>query len=184
MEPFDDRTALQELWGFSVRAIRMDLLHLVHIGVARDVIGGILVRMVRSGAFGAGSIEARLSTAFGVFLRFCGRKGDIPSLENFSRERLSWGPTSYPEMSCKGSDATLLALSSYMAMFCSRSEGLGRKRRNTCKRGCSQVQWLQEECHMVLQHYTVFRPRLPMLVQQLIAQHGSLALGADGRDVC
>lgn len=112
MEPFDVRTALQELWGFSVRVIRMDLLHLVHIGVARDVIGSILIRVVRSGAFGAGSIDARLSAAFGVFLQFCGRKGHTPSLENFSKERLAWGPTSYPEISCKGSDATLLAVSS------------------------------------------------------------------------
>ena len=92
--PWDHPPPYAFLDGFSVQLIMPDLLHVLNLGVSRDVCGGILKTLVKDTRVFMGSIAHSRSLP----LRF----------KNLSKKRLCWG--NYAELKGSGYDLYVVSL--------------------------------------------------------------------------
>jgi hypothetical protein len=96
--PWVVRPAYSWLEGFSVALIVPDLLHVVNMGVARDLCGSILKKLVRENhSFVAPNIPERLALAT-ASLRSFARANALPlRLKKLSKKKLNWSSGKYAE---------------------------------------------------------------------------------------
>ena len=93
--------------------LHWDLFHVVRLGVARDIIGGVLIVLLRLGFVDypgcSKDIRERLDRAHSLFSLFCSVKGKAPGLRSFTKAFFNMKSLiSSPWSSSKGSDTTLL----------------------------------------------------------------------------
>lgn len=103
--PFD-RTAPE-------RALQGDLFHLFKVGVGRDIVGGVIVTLMRKGFFdyenSSKNLPDRFVRAHSVFSLWCRSEGFSPGLRSFSKSFFNIKTMmSAPWVSSKGSDTMLL----------------------------------------------------------------------------
>eukprot|EP00438_Fugacium_kawagutii_P018224 Skav218339 [mRNA] locus=scaffold755:551991:552857:- [translate_table: standard] len=102
-----------DLLGRQEGMFRLDLFHLLKVGLSRDVVGSLVVIYSRVGFFDANDdprdFPERLARAHGSFRLWCLQNGKSPGLRSFTRsffncESFACSPWS----NSKGSDTTLL----------------------------------------------------------------------------
>ncbi|CAK9083364.1 Uncharacterized protein SCF082_LOCUS39572 [Durusdinium trenchii] len=88
-----------QLVGFSTDQIMPDLLHVVNLGVGRDLLGSILHILIKGNhAFVASNIDERLAAAT-VSLRAFAKSHALPlRLKKLTRKKLNWGTEKYAEL--------------------------------------------------------------------------------------
>ena len=103
--PYDDTCSEQML--------QPDLFHIHRLGAARDLIGGILIFLMRLKFFdypgSSINIDDRFKRAFSYFALWCASKGKSPGLRSFTKQFFNMKTLiSAPWASCKASDSVLL----------------------------------------------------------------------------
>eukprot|EP00435_Cladocopium_sp_Y103_P005960 s5325_g1.t3 len=103
--PFDDQSPERVLQG--------DTFHLVKLGIARDVIGGVLILLLRLKFFDYEgqpvNLDSRFQRAHTFFALWCSATGKTPGLRSFTPSffNMKKGLMSAPWASTKGSDSIL-----------------------------------------------------------------------------
>ena len=102
--PWTVAPELSRLLGFHMLyTIAIDLLHVFHLGIARDLLGTALKLLIRDKDFFPGrTIQLRMKSASLSVQRFAKDNGLQLRLKNLSHKRLQW--EQYPMLRCKGSD--------------------------------------------------------------------------------
>ena len=85
--------------GFSLAQIVPDLLHVVNLGVGRDICGSILKTIIQENhVFQGATIEEKLGNAT-MLLRDFARQHQLPlRLAKLSKNKLNWKPNRYAEL--------------------------------------------------------------------------------------
>ena len=111
VDPWDQPPPYSFLEAFSVSMIMPDLLHILNLGVSRDVCGSILKVLVKGGfLFVANTIEEKLAIATQGLTNFA-RSHSLPlRFKKLSKKRLCWGK--YAEL--KGSGYDLYVVSRWL----------------------------------------------------------------------
>ena len=108
-EPWLVRPSFMDLPGFSLRLLAPDLLHIFHIGVARDLIGSALRVLTLTNVLFAGRTQVlRLRTATDRLLDFVQHHGYHLSIKKLTTKNLGFGGKKFPEIHCKGYDAFVI----------------------------------------------------------------------------
>ena len=103
--PFDDQSPERILQG--------DTFHLIKLGIARDVIGGVLILLLRLKFFdhegSPTNLDSRFQRAHSYFALWCRATGKTPGLRSFTPAffNMRHGLMSAPWASTKGSDSIL-----------------------------------------------------------------------------
>ena len=103
--PYDNTCPEQALQG--------DIFHIHKLGVARDVIGGVLIILLRLGFMdhegSTKNMTDRFTRAHSYFAMWCSSNGKTPGLRSFSKAYFNLKTlVSAPWVNAKGSDSTLL----------------------------------------------------------------------------
>lgn len=107
--PFDHPPPYAGLDGFSLQMIMPDLLHVLNLGVSRDVCGGILKTLVKDTRVFVGStLDERLHGATQSLTAFA-RAQSLPlRFKKLSKKRLCWGK--YADLKGSGYDLYVVSL--------------------------------------------------------------------------
>jgi hypothetical protein len=111
-DPWEIRPALADLPGFDIRwMLGVDVLHVWHIGIGRDLIGSVLKILIKDKTFFAGrTIPARMKQASVEVQAFAKRNKYQLRLRWLTHSRLQWSNTEYPMLKCKGADTSTYLL--------------------------------------------------------------------------
>ena len=95
------------------RALKGDPFHIVKLGIARDLVPGIVLLLSRKGFFDyedmPRNLPQRLARAHSLFVMFCSASNLRPSLRSFTKENFHIkNYLSSPMMNCKGADSMIL----------------------------------------------------------------------------
>ena len=110
MEPWDSQPCLLRVSGFSWSLmIGIDVLHAWHIGHGRDMLGQVLVELLRRpGCFDGANQETRIENAY-LSLKAYAAVHDLQvKLSHFSKENLTWGSQKCAGLRCSGSDCAVI----------------------------------------------------------------------------
>ena len=93
--------------------IRLDVFHIIKMGLGRSIVGGVLVYLAKHGGFDypecTANFKDRLARAHGSFSLWCCTNQKHPALRSFSKEFFNMRNfQSAPWSNSKGSDTTLL----------------------------------------------------------------------------
>ena len=100
--------AMSNLHEFHDELIALDLLHVLHLGVTRDLVGTGFKLLCRSREFYSGSsIDKRLSQLTAELKSWCRSNGEHLSLRRIHKNTLRWRGDMCPELKAKGSDTFL-----------------------------------------------------------------------------
>ena len=98
--------AVSNLVGFSERLIAFDLLHIVHLGTMRDLVGSCLKLMCRNKSFYTGrNIQKRLAQFTSELKAWAGANGVALSLNKIQKATLGWAGNTCPVFKAKAADA-------------------------------------------------------------------------------
>ena len=106
--PWDFTPSLPNLTGFDVRMIGMDLLHLFHLGVGRDMIGSAMRILCRCEIFSGSNLDKKLAMASAWLRRYVKQSKLQLALKKFTKSNLGWNSKEYPEIHCKGYDTYVI----------------------------------------------------------------------------
>ena len=99
---------MSELIGFSDKLIALDLLHVFHLGVARDLCGtGFKLLCKNRDVYCGSRIEKRLVQLMTDVKAWCKRHGQVLSLTKINKDTLNWKSGECPELRAKGADTML-----------------------------------------------------------------------------
>lgn len=102
--------AMSGLIGFSEKLIALDLLHVFHLGVARDLCGTGFKLLCKGRDYYSGSkIDKRLLQLTKDLKDWCKRHGHVLSLTKVNKDTIKWKSGECPELRAKGAD-TLVCL--------------------------------------------------------------------------
>ena len=95
------------------RILQGDVFHIVKLGVARDIIGGVLILLLRLGFMdypgSTTNIDDRFKRGHSYFSMWCRAQGKSAGLRKFSKQFFNMKSLiSAPWANCKGSDSILL----------------------------------------------------------------------------
>ncbi len=108
-EPWEERPQYYFLEGFRTDMIVPDLLHVLNLGVSRDVCGGILKTLISGNIVFAGSTIPEKLAAATASLRSFARQRSLPlRFKKVSKKRLCWD--SYAEFKGSGYDLYVVAI--------------------------------------------------------------------------
>ena len=97
--------AMSGLTGFSEKLIALDLLHVFHLGVARDVCGtGFKLLCKNRDVYSGRKIEKRLVQLMVDLKAWCKRHGQVLSLTKINKDTIKWKSGECPELRAKGAD--------------------------------------------------------------------------------
>ena len=102
--------AMSGLIGFSDKLTALDLLHVFHLGVARDLCGtGFKLLCQGRHVYPGRKIEKRLAQLMVELKAWCKTHGQVLSLNKMHKETIKWKSGECPELRAKGAD-TLVCL--------------------------------------------------------------------------
>ena len=130
--------------GAAANFFRYDPFHVFRLGIARNFCASSIIMFCNSGLYDSpgddSSVVGRLKRAWASFSLWCAAHDKNPaSMRSFSKEKLHYSTTtSYPFVSCKGSDTVLLL--SYLQWFAGLQivSGNGSEEVRLVKLGCDQ----------------------------------------------
>jgi hypothetical protein len=104
-EPMNNHP-LTQIHGWNHRRVLFDLMHVVHLGLLKTLLGGVLVLLCSHTLFfGGGDLAANLAAAFTDWRRWCRRNGITTSVRKFTPGRLNRkAATNWPNLSVKASN--------------------------------------------------------------------------------
>eukprot|EP00438_Fugacium_kawagutii_P016275 Skav201189 [mRNA] locus=scaffold633:23863:24636:+ [translate_table: standard] len=109
-DPWSEDPPYSRLDGFHLSMVIPDLLHVVNMGVGRDLCGSILKRLVQENHIFHGTIEEKLAEATQSLRRFARAQGLPLRLKKFSKKKLNWSSNKYAEFkSPSGYDVSVVA---------------------------------------------------------------------------
>ena len=103
-EPWEVTPTLSFLPGFDIKMLGLDILHIFHLGVGRDLIGSALRVLCRGNIFNGRNIEQKLGFATLSLKRFAKQNKLTLVLHKLSKQNLTFKSREYPELKCKGFD--------------------------------------------------------------------------------
>ena len=108
--PYKWTPAYSLLEGFDMSMVFPDLLHVWHLGVARDLIGGAMRTYMDFAVWGAGNEQTMLEAPTSSLKDFC-RSNQLPlKLSKLTKRKLTLSRTKYPELRSSGYDAYVVLL--------------------------------------------------------------------------
>lgn len=97
--------SLTGLLGFSVRMLGVDLLHIFHLGVGRDLCGSaVRILVTKRGYWRGRNQEERLKFATQRLKSYAKQHGYSLTMSKLSKQSLNWKADAYPELKAKGFD--------------------------------------------------------------------------------
>ena len=103
--PWTTTPEFAHLSGLDLRMISVDLLHVFHLGVGRDLIGSVLRILATEKFFRpGGNLENQLAAASNSLRQFAKSNKINLALKKLSKANLNWKSQDYPEAKCKGAD--------------------------------------------------------------------------------
>ena len=107
--PWENTPSYASLPGFATAMIVGDLLHVVNLGVGRDLAGTILRTILGDRTVFSGStLEDRMEEAYVSLRAYARNNGHNLKLKKFTRNRLTWKSNRYPELVAQGSDVHII----------------------------------------------------------------------------
>ena len=108
-EPWEIAPAFSSLPGFDIRMLGLDVLHLFHLGVGRDLIGSTMRIFCKDGVFTGSNIEKKLAMASSWLRTYLKQNSlKLTQLKRFTKANLNFKTLAYPEIHCKGYDTYLV----------------------------------------------------------------------------
>ena len=108
-DPWTEQPAFATLPGFSLKMLNVDLLHVWHLGVARDMTASVLRVLAKAKHFRPhGTIKDQLAAASSSLRNFAKAEGLSLHLRKLSPQNLNWRSNAYPETHCKGYDSFVM----------------------------------------------------------------------------
>lgn len=104
-EPWEVKPTLSFLPGFDIKMLGLDILHIFHLGVCRDLIGSALRVLCRGNLFNGRNIEQKLGFATLSLKRYAKRNKLTLVLHKLTKQNLTFKSREYPEIRCKGYDS-------------------------------------------------------------------------------
>ena len=105
-DPWSFTPSYSLLEGFSITMIQADLLHVFHLGVARDLIGSTLALFIKDKLIFSGATQADRLREATTNLKSFARGAKLPlKLHRLTKRKLGWDSKSYPEFRGSGYDA-------------------------------------------------------------------------------
>ena len=97
--------SLTGILGFSIKMIGVDILHIWHLGVGRDLCASaIKILTCKRGYWRGRNQEERLKVATQRLKWYAKQHGHTLTLSKLSKQSLSWKTDSFPELKSKGYD--------------------------------------------------------------------------------
>ena len=106
--PWDITPTLAALPGFQVQMLELDLLHIFHLGVGRDLVGSALRVICQTNVFAGRNLDLKLQSATGWLKAFAKQRKLTLVLKKLTKTNLNWKSNEYPEAHCKGFDTYVL----------------------------------------------------------------------------
>ena len=108
-DPWIETPAYSMLPGFSLKMLNVDVFHVWHLGVARDMTASVLRVLAKSKYFRpGGTIQDQLSAASSSLKHFARMENLSLHLKRLSTANLYWRSNAYPETHCKGFDSYVM----------------------------------------------------------------------------
>ena len=86
--------------------IQADLLHVYHLGIARDIIASTLVLFIKDRLIFGGAMQAARLQEASTMLKNWARTAKLPlKLKRLTKRKLGWDSKTYPEFKGPGFDA-------------------------------------------------------------------------------
>lgn len=120
-DPWTTMPAFAGLRAFSVNMLGLDVLHVWHLGVGRDLAGTAMKQLLRNGYFGD-TIESGLARATSLCKAWAKQQKHTLAMKRFTKGNLNWS-SDFPELRTKGYD-TYIVLSWLASELSSRDCGL------------------------------------------------------------
>ena len=99
---------MSDLTGFSQGLIALDILHVLHLGVMRDVVGAGFKIMCRNKEYYSGrTIAIRLRQLTSDLKSWCKTNGLSLGMKRIRKATLHWKADACPELKAKGADAAV-----------------------------------------------------------------------------
>ena len=97
--------SLTGILGFSLRMLGVDLLHIFHLGVGRDLVASaIRILASKRGYWRGRNQEERLKFATQQLKAFAKRHNYSLTMSKLSKQSLNWKADAFPELKAKGYD--------------------------------------------------------------------------------
>ena len=110
-DPWIEPPAYSMLPGFNLKMLNVDVLHVWHLGVARDMTASVLRVLSKSKYFRpGGTIQDQLSAASNSLRNYAKTQGLSLHLKRLSTANLGWRSNGYPETHCKGFDSYVMVV--------------------------------------------------------------------------
>ena len=106
--PWSETPELASCRGFDIKMIAADLLHVWHLGTARDLLGSCMKLLVKLRYFPGATIEKSLARASVRVKNFAKANKLSLALGRFTKQNLTWTTGAYPEVKCKGYDSYII----------------------------------------------------------------------------
>ena len=106
--PWDIAPALAELEGFSERMISIDMMHAMHMGVARDLVGSC-VKLLCTGrnVYPGRNVTLRLQQLMREVREYASRNGKSLTFARLKKTNIQWEKRRCPELKAHASDSAV-----------------------------------------------------------------------------
>ena len=103
-EPWAVRPTLSFLPGFNIKMLGLDILHIWHLGVGRDLVGSAMRVLCKENIFNGRNLEQKLAFATRSLKRYSKQNKLTLVLHRLTKANLTFKSREYPEIRCKGYD--------------------------------------------------------------------------------
>ena len=100
--------SLSFLPGFRVQMLGLDILHIMHLGVGRDMVASVIRVLTRLRFWRGNNLDTQLASASVSLRNFAASQKLNLRLRKLSKQNLNWKANEYPEAHCKGYDTYIL----------------------------------------------------------------------------
>ncbi len=106
--PWDVQPTLSLLPGFRIEMLGLDILHIFHLGVGRDLVASAIRVMCRSNIFSGRNLDQKLQYASGWLKTWAKQHHLSLAIKKLTKSNLNWKSNEYPEAHCKGYDCYVI----------------------------------------------------------------------------
>lgn len=106
--PWDVEPSLARLPGFRIEMLGLDILHIFHLGVGRDLIASALKVICGTTVFHGRNLDQKLQHASGWLKSWAKTNKLSLALRKLTKSNMNWKSKEYPEAHCKGFDCYVI----------------------------------------------------------------------------
>ena len=110
-EPWDVQPSMASIWGWDagLSMVSIDILHILHLGVLRDLCASALKVLVKArGYYAASTITKRLHVVTREVKEFARAEKLNFQIRRIKKSTLDWKSDKCPELHCKGADCAVI----------------------------------------------------------------------------